>query len=211
MENLSCQDPQHLYFADKEGYLYYYSLSQNKVVQELGRLTYGIISCMATTHDDKSLLIADNYGYVKQITVNGQRVLKDFGKIHNSVVKSITVTSDSQFVFTSDCDGTLKQSDLHTGKLVHDYGRIHQGYIHNIVATNTMKGTIMTGHNLYLQFRDDEIFGSHSKVMNKALPAIKLEIYNNTNRQYKPKKVTISGELVSEYNEEEMEAASSKY
>lgn len=197
--------PDKLYFSDNEGYLFFYSVTENKIIKELGQPMLGLISAMTKSSDTKFLYIADNYGYIKKIDTEDQRVIRDFGKIHNCVIKSIDIDSTDNFIFSSDYKGIMKCIDVNTGKIVTDFEAIHPGYIQSIVTAGANKGKFWFGEELDSQFEYDPKGELKFKELAQYLEhrKIEIEIYNNSEKTIKPKKIDIKGEIINDNLEED--------
>lgn len=193
--------PDLLYFSDKEGYLFYYSITENKILYNLGQPMLGLISAMAISQDNKFLYVADNYGYIKKIIIEDHRVIKDFGKVHDTVIKSIDVTPAGDFLYSSDYKGILKCLETKNGKIIKDFNVIHPGYIQILKISGNIKGKMWTGTELKNEFKDEtdfkllSTFAEHKK--------IDIEIYNNSEKTLKRKKINISGEVVNDNLEDD--------
>ena len=96
------KDDLNLFIGCLNGYLYKFSINDNQIIKQYGKIASNNIESMVITPDNKYLFISDMNGDVRMMDVsyNSDKIIKKYSKLH-STISSITISQDGEFVFTS--------------------------------------------------------------------------------------------------------------
>jgi WD40 repeat protein len=140
------------FFINNREKLMCWSVSQEKVTKNYGKIMTGEIHSMVQTSGKNYLFLSDCNGSVKQLDVKKQKVLRDYGK-HHILNTFIAITSDDRYLYTSDflVGGWLKQFSVRSGKMIKYWGSTFHDGVSSMIITPDNKWLFAGNYDEHLE------------------------------------------------------------